>query len=277
MKQKKTFLRIVSMVLVLALVFAYSPVAIAKKAKITKLKGSISNKSSFSKMKPGDSATISLTGLNVKKGTLKFTSSDTEVCKVEKNGKVTAGRPGKASIAIESKSKKVNGKITLKVSVVAVDLESVKFKTDTYDYVFDIEEDDPDEDPDDENTETTTSDPDDPDEPDEPDDPDDNDPETLDIGEETEDGKGKYKLVTKPYQINDDDLEKFEWTSSDPSVGTVNEVGQVTFYKWGTTTITATYKKNPKLTASIVINAGPSKEDPEDEESDPDDPEEDDE
>ncbi len=274
MKQKKTLLRIVSMVLVLALVFAYSPVAVAKKVKkptVVKLTGTVSNASAFSNMKPEDAATITLKGLNVKQNKLKYKSNKPAVCTVTKSGKVRADHPGSAVITITSRNSLVKGSIKLNVTVAKVDLESVQFATEKYYYDYDLDEPDDPEDPDTEDTEVDSSDP---NEEDEEDEENDIDPETLDIGEETEDGEGVYKLITTPFQITDNDLKKFEWTSSNPSVGTVNKNGRVTFYGQGTTIITATYKTNTKLTASIEITAGPSKGDPDDEESDPDDPEE---
>lgn len=254
------------MVLVLALVFAYSPVAVAKKK--PKLSGTITNKEDFSKMKPGTTVPIAFRSLNVSKKSLKYRILNPDIC-IVKDGRVTADHPGNTEIVISSK--KAAGKITLKVKVVAVEIKSVKFGSKTYYYDYDLDEPNDTEDPDTEDTEVDSSDP---DEEDEEVEEDDSDLETLDIGEETEDGEGVYKLITTPFQITDKDLKKFEWTSSNPSVGTVNSEGQVTFYGQGTTTITATYKKNDKLTASIEITAGPSKVDPDDEESDPDDPEE---
>jgi len=56
-------------------------------------------------------------------------------------------------------------------------------------------------------------------------------------------------FYTKPATAND-----IVWTSSDPSVATVDEKGTVTAVKGGKAVITATSATNPKITDSITIN-----------------------
>ena len=74
-------------------------------------------------------------------------------------------------------------------------------------------------------------------------------PTTVDLKEGVSQTPNHTMSYVKPANAND-----IVWTSSDPSVATVDENGIVTALKGGKTVITASSETNPKITDSITIN-----------------------
>ncbi len=68
---------------------------------------------------------------------------------------------------------------------------------------------------------------------------------------------GKAKLVSSEILPANSDDQKLIWSSSNPDIATVDDIGLITGLSEGETTITATSSTNPNLNDSVKVNVSP--------------------
>ena len=183
---------------------------------------SIKNKGAVSEMAEGTKVKLKV---SVNKGKVVFKSSDTEVAKVgKKNGVVKAVSEGKATITvISTKDSDVSAKV--KVKVVKASIDEAEFASDEYHYELYLEDETTDYDAYEEDY-----------------DDEDDDLECIEWEDEDDsDYENVYYIITDPIQIDPADYDEyFTFESSDTSVATVDEYGNIYPLNYGTTVISAT-------------------------------------
>ena len=269
---KKSAIKVVAMMLVLAVAFAYSPAfvktSLAKRDRdkdVSTSEFKIKNKKALSSLKIGDRKQVDVSDT---KGKLLYSSSNASVAKINHKGWVTAVFPGSATISVWIKDKP-SSRRTCKVKVQRPVVKTFGFQS--REYYYDFTEDEPDtpdtvEEPDEDPTEPGEPDPTEPEVPDVSDTPDDDNELIEWYDTDDTDNENAYRIISKPEEVPPELMYKyFLFTSSDPTVATVSKNGILTVLKHGETTITATLKSDKSKTSSMKIIVREPELDPEDE------------
>ncbi len=268
---KRHITRAFALFMVFVMAIAFSPVA----AKVTPAKKvsinlKFKNKNDFKNkpMKCGETRKIKAT---VSTGKINYTSNRTKVAEVHKDKAkvfVLAVAPGKAKIKLQSdKDKSVS--VSFYVTVDEPEINNFAFQHNEYYYEFEPDE------PDDPNEVVDTEPDDEPDEPDEPEVPGEDD-EFIEWNQPDDTEKANYYIVTKPAQVAPANYHLyFTFSSSDPTVASIDEKGVIKVLKNGETTITATLKEGDfsknatqkQASMKLIIAVPPEEPDDEGEET----------
>ena len=228
--------RIMSMVTVFVLLFSLmAGIGINAKAK-TKVSIKVDNEDDFKKMKIGQKTKIKV---KVSPGKAEYSTSNKKIADVEKNGYVVAVAPGSAKITVKSqKDSKVQ--VSFRVTVVKMSVKKFSFQSNEFCYAFipNGTDADADNDPSDEPDDTVES----------------CNDEIIEWNEEDDTGNNTYFIKTQPDQLKSAQFgEYFLFSSSDPTVATVDRNGIITVLKIGVTEITATLKSDKKKKATMKL------------------------